>query len=78
MPCGRLRVDGIVLAEPSSDRSNRSVHFHDGEARILKLTGQTGPIGAGAFNRVDGVGAKLLAPDDQIVVCLPSGGNTVL
>ena len=77
-PCGRLRVDGIVLAEPSSDRSIRSVHFDDGETRIQKLAGQTGPIGACTFNRVDGVGSKLLAPEDQIVVSLASGGDAVL
>jgi hypothetical protein len=77
-PCGRLRVDGnrvaedcvYVLAEPPSYKSIRSVHFDDGETRIQKLAGQTGPIGACAFNRVDGVGAKLLAPYDQIFISL--------
>jgi hypothetical protein len=73
------RKTGVyVLAEPSSDRSIRSVHFDDGESRIQKLAGQTGPIGACTFNRVDGVGSKLLAPDDQIVVSLASGGDAVL
>jgi hypothetical protein len=73
------RKTGVyVLAEPSSNRSIRSVHFDDGETRIQKLAGQTGPIGACTFNRVDGVGAKLLGPDDQIVVSLASGGDTVL
>ncbi len=73
------RKTGVyVLAEPSSNRSIRSVHFDDGETRIQKLSGQTGPVGACTFNRVDGVGAKLLGPDDQIVVSLASGGDTVL
>ena len=73
------RKTGVyVLAEPSSDRSIRSVHFDDGETRIEKLAGQTGPIGACTFNRVDGVGSKLLAPEDQIVVSLASGGDAVL
>jgi len=48
------------------------------ETRIQKLAGQTGPIGACAFNRVDEVGAKLLALYDQIVVSLASGGDSVL
>jgi hypothetical protein len=79
MPCGSFRVDGIVLAEPSSHRSIRSIDYQDGETGILKLTGQTGPKGAGASNRVDGVGAKKrLAPNDQIVVSLSSGGDSVL
>jgi hypothetical protein len=75
-PCGRLRVDGIVHAEPSSHRSIRSVHFHDGEARILKLKGQTGPIGAGAFIHVVGW-SQTPRSRRSFVVTLSSGGDWV-
>jgi hypothetical protein len=73
---GRLASTSL----PSRRLTDRSVRFTSttGLTRIQKLAGQTGPIGACTFNRVDGVGSKLLAPEDQIVVSLASGGDAVL
>ena len=64
-------VDGVALAVAAAGGSVRPVDLDDGEVLPAQVAGESGAVGAGAFDPGPVDGAEVACPGQQLAVPAP-------